>query len=373
MSSKKHVSRARRKNHLLKSRLDFHVPDVKVDPLKSKSIPHSLMKEERDFDKSMDDENEDRDEFVHEDWEDRIETESDGNAQTPPATRTNCLLKPGVSKKSLESSSGRTFPQDLWFLLGNYIHPESVQAFGCLCHGSWTVLKTFKFWAALYERTHKECKRNSPSEELEHRLKVSRVVRPLQVKRHVVKALYEIYPPFKERLDRQRHNSVDLDQICGYTFKFFWNNNDRNLSNLPATAKGVMTYNVLLNRRLRTPESVDKSTLFNEMSEAVVYNPDEYSAVLQITTDFIDVQNVSRTMGLQLINAQYNTSRDMRFMRLELDLSSEIFQPARADTKVSVDPVRSVQILHWWHPKFPIIDNKLPDNESSHIQSAWDE
>ena len=151
---------------------DFHVPDVKVDPLKSKSIPHSLMKEERDFDKSMDDENEDRDEFVHEDWEDRIETESDGNAQTPPATRTNCLLKPGVSKKSLESSSGRTYPQDLWFLLGNYIHPESVQAFGCLCHGSWTVLKTFKFWAALYERTHKECKRNSPSEELEHRLKV---------------------------------------------------------------------------------------------------------------------------------------------------------------------------------------------------------
>ena len=49
------------------------------------------------------------------------------------------------------------------------------------------------------------------------------------------------------------------------------------------------------------------------MGEAVSYNPEEDSAVMQITTDYLDVQTLSKTLGLQLIDAQYNTSRCAKF------------------------------------------------------------
>ena len=166
---------------------DFHVPDANVDPLKSKSISNSLVKAEKESSSAMDvdDEDEDREEFVHDDWEDRVDS-PEHEAKMPPK---NCVhfqhhhhhhrVSQPSSRTKDSLKEGRTYPQDLWFLLGKYIAPESIQTFGLLCRGSWTVLKTFQFWSALYERTYDQCTRSNPSEGLADHLKVDRENNPI--------------------------------------------------------------------------------------------------------------------------------------------------------------------------------------------------
>merc|ERR1712228_321964 len=195
------------------------------------------------------------------------------------------------------------------------------------------------------------------------------VVRPFQVKYHVVRALFTIYPPFKDALDRQKLNSVDLDQLKGYRPALCW----RRFDECPHEPKeGVFFHNLLLKRGQRySAVRVDKTVLFNEMSEAVSYNPVQDSIVLQIVTDYPS-KDLDSIMGMQLINAKYNTSRDMRNMRLELDMSIENFYPPRLDSKLTIDPVKRVRILPWWHPRFPILESARINEENSIISETWD-
>merc|ERR1719378_1004602 len=99
------------------------------------------------------------------------------NRVTNTASTPMPILQKRLQEKNDYLNEGRTYPQDLWFLVGNYIAPESIQTFGLLCRGSWTVLKTFQFWSTLYERTYKQCERSNPSESFGDHLQVSQVVR----------------------------------------------------------------------------------------------------------------------------------------------------------------------------------------------------
>jgi len=365
MSSEKRVSRTRRKNNLLKGRLDFHVPETKVDPCRSKNIPTSKLKEEQSL-STMDEGGEaedDKEEFVHENWEDRlIEDETQGNNNNSNNNSNNNNITSSLTASSVR---GRTYPDDLWFLLGGYIHPESVQTFGQLCRASQNVLKTFKFWSSLYERTFQHCKRiKSLEQKQEETLRVSLVVRPFQVKYHVIRALFTIYPPFKESLDRQKLNSVDFDELRGYRPVTCWRPGNQ-------LKDGVFLHNILLKKGREKQTRIDKTLLFNEMSEAVSYNPFQDTIVLQIVTDHPN-KDLNAVIGMHLINVTHNTSRDMRNMRLELDFSTENFYPPRVDRKLTLDPVKRVRIFPWWHPNFPIIETNRIDNDNSTTSSSWD-
>ena len=145
-----------------------------MDPGRSKNIPTSKLKEEQSLSTMEEGEAEDdKEEFVHEDWEDRLieEEELKGNNND---NRNNSYYNNITSRLTAESIRGRTYPDDLWFLLGGYIHPESVQTFGQLCRASQNVLKTFKFWSSLYERTFQHCKRiQSLEQKQEEAMRVS--------------------------------------------------------------------------------------------------------------------------------------------------------------------------------------------------------
>merc|ERR550534_438431 len=121
MSSEKRVSRTRKKNHLLKGRLDFHVPETKVDPGRSKNIPTSKLKEEQSLSTMEEGEAEDdKEEFVHEDWEDRL-IEEEVNGYNNDHSNNNSYHSNNItSRLTAQSIRGRTYPDDLWFLLGGY-------------------------------------------------------------------------------------------------------------------------------------------------------------------------------------------------------------------------------------------------------------
>jgi len=382
MSTRKRTSRSRRKVVLLNNRLDFNVADSQVDPSRSKNVPNSKRMEERisaSQNAVDDDEGEDGEDFVHENWEELVENDDNNNDNKNNKDNNANNNNKGFGARpvggggkalssqcatSSSSTSGRTYPQDLWFLLSERIHPETVQAFGRICRGSRAVLKTFGFWAALYRRTYDECRRRKSLPEGED-FAVSLVIRPLGVKFHVIKALFHIHPPLKEMLQRQKLNSVDFDLLKGYRCSSCW------LSN---PSKTIHVHNLLLERPTSSG-CVDKSSLFNDTSEAVMYNPFQDSVVLQIICD--QFSPTIWPMGLHLVDVKYNSSRDMINMRLELGMShsSNFYATSsgiRPDETKVIDPVSSVRVLHWWHPNFPtIIPVKIP--ESSRIDDAWDD
>jgi len=381
MSTRKRTSRSRRKGDLLNNRLDFNVADSQVDPSRSKNVSNSQLMEERvsaSRNAMDDDEREDGEEFVHDDWEELVE--NDDNNNDSKNTNKNCSSNDTISCHGLGarpiggkavssrclmwSSTGRTYPQDLWFLLAERIHPETVQAFGRICRGSRAVLKTFGFWAALYRRTYDESRRRKSLPEGRD-VEASLVIRPLGVKFHVIKALFHIHPPLKEMLLRQKLNSVDFDLLKGLKCSSCW------LSN---PSKTIHVCNLLLERPSSSGR-IDKSSLFNDTSEAVMYNPFQDSVVLQIICD--QFSPTIWPMGLHLVDVKYNSSRDMINMRLELGMShSKNFYATssgiRPDETKVIDPVSSARVLHWWHPNFPtIVPVKIP--ESSRIDDAWDD
>lgn len=361
MSTKKHVSRSRKKVNLLQNRLDFHVPEKKVDSSKSKNISTTKIMEERELIEGAENEDE---ECSYEDWEERVEDDDNNNAN-PSGTKTLANRKCTAAKrKKYESAStqGRIYPPDLWFLIGKHVKPESVQTFSLICRDSCTVVRTYQFWVGLYQRTFEDCRRMNSSECLEEELQVSCVIRPLGVKYHVIRALFKIYPPFKEMLERQKLNSIDFDFLIGYKCSKFW---------MLSPAKSVFMFYVQLDR----PESTgpaDKTSLFNDTSKAVMYNPYEDSTVLQINCDrYVSIKS---PMGLHVVDIKYNTSRDMRNMRLELGLSTtqNSYASKRQEEETKVfDPVSSVRVLPWWHPNFPtIVKSKIP--EGTRIEENWE-
>lgn len=68
------------------------------------------------------------------------------------------VLKKGPRRRkktvseTISESGGAVYPLDIWFLLSEYIHPEDVATFACICQSTLHVVNTAKFWFSLYKR-----------------------------------------------------------------------------------------------------------------------------------------------------------------------------------------------------------------------------
>ena len=164
-------------------RADFHVPDNRVDPSKSKNISSTKVMEERE--PTADPDNEDGDDFVYEDWEERLDDEDDDDnnktnhsginttSSTSQSTTSSSTRQSTTSKRiSNAFPDGRVYPPDLWFLIAKHVQPESVRTFSQICRGSCAVVRTFQFWSAIYQRTYDQCRKMKSVGSSEQELKV---------------------------------------------------------------------------------------------------------------------------------------------------------------------------------------------------------
>jgi len=55
--------------------------------------------------------------------------------------------------RRVADGGGVVYPVDLWFLVGDYIAPEDVCTFACICHDTHVVTHTARFWLGLYRRS----------------------------------------------------------------------------------------------------------------------------------------------------------------------------------------------------------------------------
>lgn len=63
------------------------------------------------------------------------------------------LYIPFYNRHGLEYFSflGIDYPLDIWFIISEYIKPEAIGKFACICRSSYYVTTTAKFWFHLYK------------------------------------------------------------------------------------------------------------------------------------------------------------------------------------------------------------------------------
>lgn len=369
--------------------MDFAVPKMESEFAKrrwNKGSSHVINEVRTSLDEDASLAAEDGDEFVYDNWEERDDDVTDvvlrsaeDQNHNEPGDECNGGIKRTKKNSQVTTSCGeRTYPIDMWFILGNFIYPESVKIFGCLCKDSYIVLRTFKFWSNLYHRTLKNSEIDK-GEKLSRDLQVSKVIRPLSVRAHVIKGLYKFHPPFQNHLLKQKLDSVDPDFLIGYKCVSYW---------ATQSGKGISPRKEFWNFYFKLQEpnltlgTNDRLSLFNEMSEAVSFNPHEGSIVVHAVSDnYIPLQS---PMGLYLGNVSYNSSRDMRHMRLKLQfracagryISSSLSHGRNSTSDAMevriLDPVCSLRILNWWHPDYPTTDNLSSLQDTTDVYEEWD-
>uniref|UniRef100_A0A0B7A6I5 Uncharacterized protein n=1 Tax=Arion vulgaris TaxID=1028688 RepID=A0A0B7A6I5_9EUPU len=101
------------------------------------------------------------------------------------------------SKRSQKTttSNGVTYPQDLWFLVSEYIQPEDIGIFCRICHGAHAVTLTATFWRRLYDRLNVKVTDSLPSHFRPHSME-----RLHGLRARVIRSLFYLYSTLMPRV-----------------------------------------------------------------------------------------------------------------------------------------------------------------------------
>ncbi|XP_018412796.1 PREDICTED: transmembrane protein 183-like isoform X2 [Nanorana parkeri] len=236
----------------------------------------------------------------------------------------NGISREKKSKKYKEITNadraGGDYPFDIWLVLANYIRPENVVTFALICKKAWTVTCTAVFWMRLYKRYYRT------STYLPVRLLPECMYRLRSLRACVIRSLYHMYEPFSSRVAKNPA--------------------------LPESTPSTLLNSNPLKQKNHCVNGLQPPAEYKE----VHYNPDQECCLLQITTlNFIFIPVV---MGMTLTYLTINVSTDMRHHRVRLvfhDCPVLNRKRPRGEQGVQIvlDPVHSVHLLDWWHPKYP--------------------
>lgn len=284
-----------------------------------------------------------------------------------PCEKKKCSRK--KSSTAIDSVTGLDYPLDLWYLLAEYISPEDVQTFACICKSSFYVIQTFKFWISIYKRYY------TSKSELPVHLQPTCIERPYRLRACVICALYHIYSPFVKRLSRPGDDTNKIIRSSciafwyhqqGEKWQFFFkfvksNRNDRSSLNLGRVVRKQQKNNHW-SLYEKNNKYYDPLTILDEVNA----NPEEGCCVLRITCPHYIITSPT-VMGCKLVDVRITTSRDMHHRRIQLMFSAANYQSFNriplhmfgcsqsggVGEIVEFDPTENMQILDWWHPQYP--------------------
>lgn len=106
------------------------------------------------------------------------------------------------------------FPNDIWFLISEYIQPEDLIRFALICKQTYTITTTLKFWKSLYRRYY------NANVELPVRLQLDCMTRPRGIRACAIRSLFFTYPPFVNRVRSQ--SQQDFHSLIKHRVIQFW-------------------------------------------------------------------------------------------------------------------------------------------------------
>ena len=267
----------------------------------------------------------------------------------------NCLVsfnrqkeEPHKAKKSvsihrknvIKQQSGVYYPLDIWFILANYIKPEQIQTFSCLCRGSYLAVTSMKFWTQLYKRFI------TNTAILPICLTPNLIANKPGLKTRIVRALFLAYPNLNIRVLGQESLEVAtklLRRLVGLCCRNTWYKVESGLNS---------SHTYLFQFQLNEPMNENLDENLSKSKESTVdylnYNNEEDYLVLQVKVrDFTRVQFTEHTSFLDFSMDTNRSSLTMVFGCSNQD------KRRNEDESIVIKSASAIQLLRWWHPSYP--------------------
>lgn len=281
-------------------------------------------------------------------WDQEDEEDEEANEQKSSGDKSRrCNTRNKGKTKQENFDGGTSYPLDLWYILSDYIQPEDVKIFACICKNALAVVNSFRFWLRLYQRYYKN------GIILPERLQPECIIRPRGLRARVIRSLYYTYPSFANRLratqpfDDKSHTLVRSQCILtwhekvknnwNFYFKFLRILSDRHEFGVKKKGRGI-------------------SDLLQILDDINNNSEDGYQ-VLQVTCQtFIPTPVV---IGLKLAQVTFNMNLCQPcHYRLRLIFDTTMYgstfrEHSASGTVVTLEPVASIRVLDWWHPQYP--------------------
>ena len=244
-----------------------------------------------------------------------------------------------ISNKEITKRSEICYPLDIWYILANYIEPEQVQTFACICRASYMAINSSTFWNHLYERHIKD------TSNLPDFLKQTFGAKNIGLKTFVIRALFLVHPSLNNRLINE--DSLDitkpsLQQLIGLRCCNTWYKIESSLR-----SSHIYLF------RFQLKSDGEKVSALNQTSNKTDYltrNNEENYVVLQVRVrDFTRVHFTADTALLELSLDTDITSLTMKFGCSDVDCNAA----KNKRENVVLKAVSTIQMLRWWHPSYP--------------------
>ncbi|CAL1540897.1 unnamed protein product [Lymnaea stagnalis] len=277
----------------------------------------------------------DLEDFVIED----IPEEDEEDTALPAAAHTPIK---DINKKKKEKGlgGGIIYPADLWFLIGNYVHPEDVGRFAGICRGSYTVTNTAAFWRKIYKRYYYKGKEGLPEHVKPHSMEKLHGLRA-----RVIRSMFFLYQPLVSRVQSRGPMEDEPHVLKGHRCLLAWHQ--------PATKGWLFCFKFqkpsFQSLTSRPSNKLDVYHGYNDL----FYNPEGGCSVLQVTC--CHFASVASVMGLLLNQIYVTLSAGFRHHRLRLHFDSRIISSNQSSSEMVVvlDDVISIKLLQWWYPGYP--------------------
>lgn len=269
------------------------------------------------------------------------DTAYEQSEENPDVNEEICVRPTRRRKKTLvarNTNTGVRYPVDLWFLISDYIDPESVGTFARICKDSYHVVQTAQFWLSLYKRYYK------PGTPLPEMLQPESMVQRYGLRARVIRALYYMHRPLTLRCSNY---TISKETVCNRKVVRQWY--QINLGS------GHWTY--FLKLQDINHQSKPMPSKLVEMLDDITINREEGCVIIKMEcSQFVHLPLV---MGMVLrdVKVAMNTAILGSHVQMKFTYSVANTGPAVC---VNVIYIVNLNLMHWWHPCYPHAKHPLP-------------
>lgn len=245
-----------------------------------------------------------------------------------------------IKDRKVAKQTGVCYPLDMWFILANYIKPEQIQTFSCICRGSYQVVNSTTFWTNLYKRYITEMT------SLPICLQQNSIKKRLGLKTRVVRALFFACPDLRNRgLTKQPLAMAKslLQQLLGLACRNTW-------YRMESTLESSHTYFFKFQLNKTSDQNLPNPSETLYTNNRLNHNDEDDCVILQVK-----IRNFTRVQ-FPMDNALLDFSMDTNLGSLKMVfgcLPQDGCNVQRNVDTVFIKAVSGIDLLRWWHPSYP--------------------
>lgn len=246
--------------------------------------------------------------------------------------------------EEIKDCVGIDYPLDIWFIISEYIKPEAVGKFACICRSSYYVTTTAKFWFHLYKTYYKFV----PG--IPQRLQPPWMKQQHGLRACVIRTLHHTYfpmrnaPTYVSRLQQEEPHSLVRRQCS-----LMWHKEGKSnfwyfffkLKEVSRICNGTL---------IQRGQNMREETEDIEKIEDINVNPEEACKLLQVKC--LKYSKLPLVIGLILQKVSVTLMPGLKYLRLQLGFGTSHL-PNTLTNQVIINDVTDYEVLDWWHPRYP--------------------